>query len=307
MALFLYSPLDIQAEDVEFYFEADINWSVSDKEGTLLCLGEEFGDVTTLTGRFSYDRNTEPVYFAPEDLSKVIYYQDTEFYGLRIEGGGIVFETVSAPVTPGDNSPYLIYIHDAEPDSDSEYFVVYSYLNETSAEGVEISRLDFRLTDLNGDAIESIELPNELKLEDWDYDLLNTVYFQLGCENMPYAVFHANPYILRRVYPSDDLGVLLDNLIASDLLGSEQSIGLLQKFNSAMTRFDSEHLFQACQQFQAFICQLDALSPMFDVDEDMAELVEDALELAGEMFEDRCEEQLPEDQFAKIMECPMAE
>jgi len=120
----------------------------------------ELGD--TLTGTYTYDSQTPD----SNPLSGVgDYYQDSAPCGIRLEAGGIVFE--SDP----DILDFLIELNDNHVGQDN--YLLRSYNNLPLANGVEVDHISWQLDDPSCTAISSDALPlGPPVLADWQYQTL---------------------------------------------------------------------------------------------------------------------------------------
>jgi len=121
----------------------------------------QLGD--TLTGTYTYDSQTPD----SNPLSGVgDYYQDSAPCGIRLEAGGIVFE--SDP----DILNFLIELNDNHVGEDN--YLLRSYSNLPLPNGVEVDHISWQLDDPSCTALSSDALPlGPPVLSDWQYQGLS--------------------------------------------------------------------------------------------------------------------------------------
>jgi len=291
--LCLSIPLTVAAEEVTISFEGVVDWNITNPDVSE-CLGLEHGANTTVTGLFIYSTLDEDGNDVP-DMDDDPGEFDTIFTdppnSLIVEVGEFWFKN-----DPDDTKISLSYYDGLEGVDDDTYLIL-SYRNVTNSEcGSYYFRL--KIVDFDGNAIDldwPVEIPtNAPDLDVWSGSRDFAIETDWGGVN-------GQVTSIERVYLVDDIVGALETVFDHNPLVPEQETGLLQKVANAMIKFDQDKVDQGCQQLSAFICQLEALLPMFEGTNDY-DLASAILDTAYDIFGDQCS-----DPHLHVMECPMGD
>jgi hypothetical protein len=264
------------AEDLTFGFEAEVE-KFDDVYGTLGGTIEE-GDV--LSGTYRYDTEAPDVFPDPDDETRGWYEWYEPPNGIRVTGGGHVFESASDPAYP--LPLFDVEIHD-RPEGEHDYLRLtsgYGILKNSEVVCEEsYPVLAIYYNDPNGTALTSDELPTQPLNSD------PSTIFQLYVTCKRYT---DEPFVSVMVIAEltdtwlvtetlmEQLQAEVDALVEAELLTEEQAFGLMQKGWEANAKFTSDvgadKTDQACNQMEAFLNQLEAFIPKFLLEEDVAEI-----------------------------------
>ena len=277
-------PLSVTAEVITISFEAvtdfwGVPWLVKQ------CMGLETYEDNTLTGLFIYstlDEYGNPVTdLTPNDESRFYTQFTTAPNSLIVEVGD-----VSVKTDPDNVDIAIDFVDSAINEGKDNYHVTsWNFLPIISeCPDMSVDFVSIYIEDSDGDAItvpHPVGIPTTAPvLEDW-------VGFKDLHIMFDWGDLSAEVTSIERVYLVDDILEALATLVENNPLDPEQETGLHQKIASAITKFDSDKVEQGCQQLSAFICQLEALLPMFEQTDDYG-LANAILDTASEIFVDQC-------------------
>jgi len=290
--IFLLIPMSATAEEITISFEADVNWDVIHPD-VRECLGLAPGVTDTISGIFIYstlDEYGQPVLDMDDDPEEFFTTFTTPPNSVIVEVGEFWFKS-----NPDEIKISFSY-YDREEGEGIDSYGFNSQSNITdSACGVFYIELD--ITDADGNAID-LDWPVEIPTTAPDLDVWIGAFRHIGVETS-FGGVYGQLTLIERVYLVDDIAVALATLLENNPLDAEQETGLYQKVASALDKFDRDKVDQGCQQLSAFICQLEALLPIFEQNSDF-DLATAILNTAYEIFGDQCS-----DPNLHVMECPM--
>lgn len=293
-ALFLVIPLSVTAEEITVSFEAIVDWDNSHSDVTE-CLGLESGVNDTITGLFIYstlDEHGSPVPDTDPDPDEFFTMFSTAPNSMVVEVGDYWFRN-----DPDDFRISLAYYDRVFNEGADLYSFTSGWTGLTNSDCGGLASMRMYITDTNGDAITTVwpvKIPTTVPvLKDW----VGPTYFSLALDSDLIGTITS----IERVYLVDDIMEALATLLENNPLDARQETGLYQKAASAIAKFDKDRAYQGCQQLSAFICQLEALLPMFEQTDDFG-LANAILGTAYEIFEEECS--APN---LHVMECPMGD
>jgi hypothetical protein len=296
-AVLCIAPATAAAEDVTVAFTVDLLTVITDESGVL----GDLDDTKELNGIYKFDKDAPDG--VPEDWLGS-YWFDVGPYGITftyesedgetnltfdsVEGGRLWIEVMNnVEEYPGDIAD-----------------IIELEIRGVSLNGVACDDTDGGIIQMgfigSDDVLEDDSLPESaLDLNDWPMR-----EFFARCHSAPTYFNILGDVIFAEEVVQDPLDTLLTllNEVSDDNNGldAEQEAGLQAKIQQVAVKLGSNRAYQACQQLEAFICQLEALADQFTpvVVDGETITVEDLLDLAYQIQEDNnCQE----------VQCVMAE
>ena len=267
-------PQPTLAEDLTFGFTAEVTdvYDVDDILGGTIEEGYE------LRGTYRYDTDAEDL--QPEDDTTGWYEWDEPPNGIRVTGGGHVFESATSP---GGTDPLLEARLSDEPEIHADDIKISSdWLSINGSLCEPTGSMGIYGSDTSGSALTSDELPEEpLNVDSWPM-----LYISIRCILTVRVWADITDVWLVTETLMEQLQSEVDLLVEEGILTEEQAFGLMQKGWESNAKFTSnvgaDKTDQACNQMEAFLNQLYAFTPKF-IPLDDAEILEGlALDIMAE-------------------------